>query len=134
MAGFVWQEDFSVGIPSIDEQHKRLVEMIDVDNSDQEPDRTSFQERFIKALAEYARYHFDYEERLLKENGYGALEHQQEEHKKFILAIADYELRLEQGKALSVLELYQFLTSWLVNHILGSDKKYAEFLKSKGIT
>ncbi len=41
--------------------------------------------------------------------------------------------QFDQGKATITLDVMEFLQQWLDKHILGTDKKYAPFLNSKGV-
>lgn len=84
-----WKDDFSVGIPLIDEQHKRLFE---IGNTIAELLKTyDGQDAFIEimdqidALVEYTKYHFEQEEKLMDHYHYSDIEAHIKEHRDFIV-------------------------------------------------
>jgi hemerythrin len=60
---FEWNDKFSVGIPEIDEQHKKLFEIISTvfDGIAERNDRELLKTAFDKIL-DYTKYHFATEE------------------------------------------------------------------------
>ncbi len=126
---FPWQENFATGIPQIDEQHQRLVYLLN-----KLANRLAFQSdtrdlnNIFNELADYAVYHFQTEENVWHE--FLAGDSWEEAHKKSHGSFVDDVLRLkdeENSKPLSeVLEdVLLFLTHWLIFHILDSDKRMA---------
>jgi len=63
MAFFKWNNTFSVGVASIDDQHKILINMIN-DFYDNLKNRTNNENIsiLINEMKKYAQFHFDYEE------------------------------------------------------------------------
>ena len=123
---FPWNENLATGIPQIDEQHKRLVhllnklasgliykiEAVDLDN-------------IFNELADYAVYHFQTEENIWHQFLVG--DAWEASHKKSHESFVSDVFRLkneENSKPLhDVLEdVLSFLTHWLAFHILESDK------------
>ena len=47
--------------------------------------------------------------------------------------IKEFEERFNRGELVMSFEITNFLKSWLKDHIQGTDKKYSEFLISKGV-
>jgi hemerythrin len=129
-----WNNNMSVGIETIDNQHKKLVEAINgfYDGINRKSNKEEMLE-LLKKMKEYSHLHFGYEEGLLKKHGYTLFENHLKEHKSFIEKIEDIENRLKLGKLVISIELTSFLNSWLNNHILVADKKYSSFLLSKGV-
>jgi len=126
----VWDDDFSVGIHLMDEQHKKLILMINdlfqrcVNGS------TSANLTFAiaaKEAAEYARTHFQIEEEYLEKAGYPGLDEQKREHESFMTNVLTTVEKYKKGEAVP-LDLVRFLKKWLLNHIAVSDKKYAAYL------
>jgi len=126
---FVWKQDYSVGIQKIDEQHKRMFDIIN-------EFYTSFTENNTHAklgetlnlLLDYAQYHFSTEEQFFVNSNYiNTIEHI-EEHKKFVLTINGFVNDFTQGEVAFIYRLINFLRNWLVNHILQEDQKYSEHL------
>ena len=47
--------------------------------------------------------------------------------------VLDLQTQYEQGKAAMTIDVMNLLQQWTDEHILGTDKKYVPFLKSKGL-
>ena len=86
---FIWKEEFELGIPSIDEQHKSL---LDIGNRiskllmEHEDGDDNYEEIFsvIEELKTYTIYHFDSEEELFVTYDYPDYENHKKEHDDFI--------------------------------------------------
>jgi hemerythrin len=129
-----WSENLHVGIPRVDEQHKRLVQMVnDLYDALQEHCTKEVIGFTLDELLAYTQNHFAMEEEYFDKFGYLDAAKHKDEH----LALTE-EVRglislykLSEGDAVGV-PLLEFLKKWLYNHILISDKKYAPFLKACG--
>lgn len=134
MALFEWDQQYSVGIVKIDEQHRRLVDMI---NELHDAIISAVGEPAVKSildkLLDYTAYHFESEESLLKEFEYPDMERHKKDHDTLAWRVLDLRSRYESGEGVGAPELLDFLTGWLKNHILYSDKKYGLFLNAKGV-
>lgn len=120
MQGIVWNERFSVGVPAMDEQHKRLIDLI---NGLQTSDNVGIVFDTIMGMFDYASEHFRSEERLLRSAGYSELPTQEREHKVFLEKAIDFSKKdLRDPQACK--EIVLFLRSWLLHHILEEDMKY----------
>jgi len=128
----VWSDVYSVGLPHIDEQHKKLVVMInDLFHAGKEKEVSSitYAKAFSKA-AEYTQTHFRDEEEFLQKAGYPDLPAHKVEHKTFVDEIWAQFGKFKEGNA-DPLGLPRFLKTWLLNHIAIKDKKYAAFIKGQ---
>lgn len=133
-----WKDEFSVNIASIDKQHKKLIETgarIDEllslnDNADHYDEIMSI----LQELKDYTIYHFDFEEKLMQEYGYSGFQEQHFEHYFFIRKldkIGQKDIDSDQEEAIG--EIYNFIITWITDHILKSDKKYSSYLNQKGV-
>jgi hemerythrin-like metal-binding protein/PAS domain S-box-containing protein len=121
---FEWSSDLCVGIDVIDEQHRTLVDLINrlYEEIITKGSSNENQEEILEELIRYAIYHFDFEEELLRKNGYAEIDAHCGYHarlKKKLLAL------LENIKTSSVTvntELLGFLKAWLQQHIALEDK------------
>ncbi len=129
-----WDENLSVKIDSIDEQHKVLVDMI---NDFYEKIRTKAANELIseliKKMKNYTVVHFTTEERYFKQYNYPDFEAHKKEHQDFVDKVVDLEKRFNSGKVILSFEITNFLKEWLINHIQGTDMKYTNFLIQKGV-
>lgn len=122
-----WNESLSVGITSIDEQHKIWISLINelhdvlMGYSDEE---TLTPETCLQAMLDYGNFHLTYEEQLLEKAGYPLLEQHCREHDRFRRQIENALLAEREGHRLLNSEVMSLLTSWLQEHIMGSDMLY----------
>lgn len=129
---FPWSENFETGISLIDQQHKRLVDLLNLlashlaHRSDVPALNSIFNE-----LAEYALYHFKTEEavwhQFMRSDSLD-VQHKKD-HQKFVEDV----LRLKQEESEKPLDeviedVLSFLTHWLAFHILASDKQMAKIV------
>jgi hemerythrin-like metal-binding protein len=129
-----WRDTFSVQVPSIDEQHKKLVELInDLYNKFYEGIDNQYLETLFSELEKYAVYHFDYEERFMELYGFKGYKEHKQEHESFKKKIGDYKQSLDAGKTKDIIDLVTFLKDWLLKHIMGTDQKYAPLFQEKGL-
>ncbi len=134
MALMEWSKDYSVNITEFDGQHKKIVGFInELHLAMREAKGKEVMGKILDELADYTVFHFSAEERLMHQYSYpGYIKHKAEHDnltKQVLVLVNDY----KAGKSLISQEVMQFLKDWLVNHIIGSDKKYSDFLNSKGI-
>ena len=129
MDTFLWDEHFTTGIGQVDEQHRRLVQLINqlgeslIAGGSQDPD--ALQAAFDQ-LADYVRLHFSQEEAMMAREGmsagYLALHHQY--HTEFAQQLAHmWAARDATPNPAEV--LHGFLRAWLAMHILGEDQSMA---------
>ena len=130
MPFFDWTPALSVGVTTFDEQHKKLIDLIntlhEAMKSGQGRDRL---EATLTALKDYTVYHFEAEERAMTQHGYPDLEGHRREHGTFITQIQGMDLGRED---ITTIDIMEFLKGWLTTHIQGTDQKYSPFLRSKG--
>jgi diguanylate cyclase (GGDEF)-like protein/hemerythrin-like metal-binding protein len=129
MQTFAWDQNFVTGLASVDEQHRQLVHLINRLGESlingRETDQGTLQALF-EQLAEYARYHFEDEERLMREANI-APEHfelHRRSHQGFIDQVST--MWNSRGSMTNPAEvLHGFLMAWLGFHILGEDQVMA---------
>jgi len=135
MSKINWDDNMSVGIKAIDTQHKILIEAInsfyDAIGSSSSKDLVS---SLLKKMKDYTLIHFNSEEQLLKKHGYQELDSHKSEHRNFITKVDDLEKRIKEGRLVVSIELTTFIKTWLTSHIMVIDKKYTDFLHSKGVS
>ena len=130
MAFLKWSEKMSVGVPALDADHKKMVDLINgLSKTMNEGGSVDEVCQAINALVDYARYHFEMEERLLRLTRYPGIEDHMETHRKMTAQITAYADRFnENPEAFRVIELYDMMSRWLMQHILREDKKYHEHM------
>lgn len=126
-----WHDGFLVGVPAMDEQHRRLFELMnDVYRAFRAEDVDQL-DRSLQALVELARRHLRDEEALMEAAGYEELASHRECHRKLLADLdAHVERYRQSGSRDALQELLWFLKSWLVDHIYRVDKRYSETLSA----
>jgi len=134
MALMTWSNDLSVNVTQIDEQHKKLVGMLnDLHDAMKQGKGSDTSGKVLSGLVEYVASHFATEEKLMKEHAYPEYLKHKLEHDSLTKQALDLQKQFHEGKPVLTVELMKFLKDWLSNHILGTDKKYGPYLNSKGI-
>ena len=129
-----WNDELSIGINSIDEQHKKLVNIINALNDAlAEGKADDVLAEIFDELADYTVKHFGYEEQMFDQYGYVEAEAHKTEHKALINQVKKLQEKVNAGDFMISVEVMIFLKEWLINHILKTDKAYAPFLIAKGV-
>ena len=135
MALIDWSSDLETKIGSIDQQHKKLVALI---NGLHEAMKTGMGKditgKAIDELVAYAVTHFSHEERFMTDYGYPGLLAHKKEHDEFTIKAKKLDEDFKAGKMLLTVEIMKFLKDWLTTHIKGTDQKYGPFLLGKGVS
>ncbi len=138
---FAFTDRYKTGIELVDDEHRRLFEIIaetkDVIDSEFLADKYDSIMSLINQLREYTEFHFKDEEVLMEKIGYPGLEVQKRAHAAFVERLVEIDFKdldnMDDNQQEYLLELIQFLVSWLSNHILGEDKKIGDFVVKQGI-
>ena len=119
-----WSPKYSVGVRKMDEQHMRLIDIInDLYSALKAGKARDVQEKILDGLLSYTKEHFSKEEAMLRVNKYQGLADQEKLHRGFEAKIAEYQQKMKTGGSLGV-DTMNFLKSWLINHIQKIDKQY----------
>jgi len=127
-----WDDALSVRIDAIDEQHKKLIDLLNrLHQSKATKGGDATIRKILKELIDYTVYHFAFEEKLFDKYGYKqAMEHK-ESHRMLESQVLEFAKAFEAGRASLSADLFLFLRGWLNGHIRGSDRQYAPFLVAK---
>ncbi len=129
MPFFEWSDALSVGFDEIDTDHKKLVDMINkLDDAVSTGQELAVIGGILDELISYTSWHFRHEERLMQTYGYpGLLDHKRKHDDLTEQALA-MQKDFQDGDANVPANLPPFLKTWLTDHILGTDRKTAQFL------
>eukprot|EP00906_Rhabdomonas_costata_P016842 RCo024199 len=128
-----WSEEFSIGIPLIDSQHRRLVEMSEgLRLAIVEGCPRSTLLKILKDLVGYCGDHFTCEEMLMQTVGYSKLSSHVPLHRQFTDQVLRWFEEFQAGN-LEPQTVLQALVQWLVNHILREDTQITVYCASKGV-
>jgi hemerythrin-like metal-binding protein len=129
-----WTPDLSVGVGSIDTDHKLLISLINqLDDAIRGGEPQAIVTRVLDALLDYADYHFAREESLMRASGYSDLAAHSRAHATFRAQVHDFRDRYRRNaECVRAREVLVFLQNWLRAHIVGRDKLYAPFVQGAG--
>lgn len=121
-------DEYLTGISFIDKEHKELFRIIgevnDLIKDNFKPDKYDDIVFLLEQLKDYTQYHFKDEEEHMKAVNYAGLEIQKLQHEAFIERLSEVNLEdVDAGQQEYLEELLEYLTGWLINHILKMDKK-----------
>lgn len=125
-----WDESYSVGNSELDNQHKMLIGQInEIFEAARQGQAAAKVASLIGFLDQYARKHFRYEEAHLKAMRYPMATVHCAMHASFIqtIELAKKRIAKEGATSLLAIELIDFVSKWLSEHIKTTDKRYCEF-------
>ena len=123
--------EYFTGITFIDEEHARLFEIAneayDLLVNQFIPDKYDYIMQVVNDLKDYTKYHFGHEEEYMESIGYKRILSQKVEHAEFIEKLdALSDETVDENQKESLLELLDFLNTWLIEHISKKDKMIAD--------
>ncbi|WP_462382041.1 bacteriohemerythrin [Pseudomonas sp. Marseille-QA0892] len=125
MAYLAWEHDLDTGIDVIDQQHRRIIEMINWLEDVQSGVSGHTTEDVVNELLDYTISHFAFEEALMEEAGYRFSRAHKRVHEVFIKRVEGLRSRFKDGEDIT-LELRETLGRWLISHIRNDDRNYVE--------
>lgn len=133
MANIHWTPDMSVGVDSLDNDHKLLLSLVNqLDDAIRAGKGEDSVSSVLDAMIDYASYHFAREEALLEACGYPDDEAHSHTHQVLRMQVKQIRDRyLANPDTIHDREVLAFLKNWLTAHIMGRDKLYAPFMASK---
>ena len=131
---FEWNDQLSIGIYEIDEQHKNLVALANeaLKSIHQDPEDEVIQ-IIIKELVEYTWAHFQIEEKMMRDSGYPEYLTHQQEHQLLTRDVAQFQKQLLEASIPDSRVVCEFIQHWLIYHIMDSDQHCGAFLKTLSI-
>ncbi|MCK4492931.1 MAG: hemerythrin family protein [Methylococcales bacterium] len=130
-----WNQDYSVGITTLDKHHKKLFEILNklftlMDEGSEDAPIL----KVIDELMDYTHYHFEQEEAMMAKIAYPDLEQHKVLHKELIDQLNGFAKEAQNGMAIFVaIKIATVGLEWLKNHIFAVDYKYHEYIKAQGI-
>ncbi len=130
MALLHWKENMSLGNPAIDGDHKRLIDLFNrLHFMALAGDDDQAVADVLDELLSYVRVHFAREEAMMRRCGYPAFAEHRRRHREFAGRLREFAQAFEnQPEAFDMEGFYDFLTDWLLVHVLDEDMKLAPFL------
>ena len=124
-----WKSKYDLKINSIDNQHKKLVDLMnELNNAMLNGKSKDVISKILDGLVDYTVFHFDFEEKLLENNKYEDIVNHKKIHVNFVNTIKEFKNDFESGNKEMSKEVMDFLKKWLIDHIMGTDRKYTPLL------
>lgn len=131
---FEWKPEYSVSVSIFDMQHKKLFQLAsNLHQAMREGRSRSVLSGLLSELVSYTRTHFRSEEEILDSNGYPELQRHREEHQALLVQVDNFQKEFAAGNAHISIELMDFLSNWIANHILQTDSQYGNYLNTRGV-
>ncbi len=124
-----WNDSYSVGVPEIDKQHRKLFLLVDdVFAASKDPYKSKDDVgQIVDELVSYVEYHFACEQKYLLNHPEFAAH--RATHAGFVLEVIRFVKKVQTtDEDALVLELLKYLIDWLQEHILETDREYFQYL------
>lgn len=125
-----WSDAYLIGIESLDYQHKKLFDLVNLFFETAETSK--FQNLVgpvLSGLLAYTKSHFVLEEAVMQEAGYPEFATHQAQHQWLRLQVEKASNRLNNNQTIDRAALANFLKEWLTEHIASEDKKIGCYIK-----
>lgn len=122
-----WTDEFTVNVPHLDEQHRKLVYVLnslyDALQTGQQPETL---QSLLAQLTQYTVTHFAAEEKHMEEQSLTDLAEHAAEHKRIAQQMQELKLRVDHGETERLTpDLLAYFCEWLRSHIQIVDRKYS---------
>lgn len=129
-----WSNDFCLGIPVIDDQHKRLFAIINrLDSEYRGKKCIETIEKIFLELINYCNYHFTLEEKAMAKCNYDRLELHKAAHDLFVKKIHEFYVKHKKNECSALPDTINFLNDWLIDHIMVEDRHYLTAISNQFI-
>jgi len=125
----IWSHIYSVGNDEIDQQHQKLMQLINTLYHAQYSGSSTQVSTILRELVDYTVYHFQAEEKIQQAFQYPEYSRHKQIHIDLIQEVSGYVDQLQKEDETIKERLMVFLSEWLKNHILGEDKKLGKFIR-----
>lgn len=132
--GIDWNDILSVGIAKMDEEHKELFQRINaLLVSLLGPEGEADIPKLVEAIREYAAFHFDDEQELMRQERYPRYEQHKVLHDAFLKEWGDIQTLLVNGQfsAPLLIRIQEKVVNWLLDHIARVDQDYSDYILGK---
>lgn len=128
---FEWNQNFSLDIPGLDEEHKMLIDIVnqltEAIVSKQGKDALT---AILKDLHGYIDVHHIHEEKYMEKSNYPQIEEHKTDHLNFCEEIEALD-KLHSMDLLQAQNLLNVICDWIINHICFTDKDFSDFYNKK---
>lgn len=127
-----WNDSYLLGIPEIDNQHRKLLKIANNLYEILEDESNSYRltmSKVLKELTDYTEYHFSFEETFMRKYNYAEADAHKAAHDGFIAEVNGQIRNLSAENRAAVLSFYKYIVSWILVHIAKADRSWADCVK-----
>ncbi len=119
-----WSKEYSVGVTKLDNQHKKIIKILNqlIGQQFQTRDEKATEE-ILDDLQNYMKEHFRTEEEYMLKHHHSGYEEQRREHNLFIDRMYEAQKEFTKDGRLTSLNLFNFVWDWFSHHVLIVDRK-----------
>ncbi|MDY6529570.1 bacteriohemerythrin [Acinetobacter faecalis] len=123
-----WNDTFNIGIDVIDQQHRQILDYINILEQIRVTGDKSKIKEVLDDLIDYTQSHFTFEENLLEQVNYQFLPSHRGIHELFVKKLIGYRQKFDMGISIEG-DLHRLLSKWLINHIRHDDQDYVDAVR-----
>jgi len=119
-----WKSEYSVGIQSMDDEHREMIELINATyeklKSDSDADQV---EEYLGEILSTISMHFALEERIMKNAGYGEFQAHKDDHELLLDRLMDLMDQYFDDPIAGAIMLEKSLSDWFAGHFSTFDSR-----------
>lgn len=124
MALIAWRDEFALGIPGVDHEHRELIELINTIHEQATGSvETSALVEFLGQLHAQISAHFALEEREMRERRYDGYAEHKEDHERLLEEIHELIEDCDAERFVDLDQLSQSLDAWFSGHFRDQDAR-----------
>ncbi len=124
MALLEWRDEFSVGDPAVDHEHRELIDLVnDTAGAILERGDAEIVDRAFGDLLKAISAHFAHEERQMRNAGYDELAQHKADHERLVDALRDIMDAAPDAPDRSAEHLVEVLGDWFAGHFKKHDSR-----------
>lgn len=125
------KDEYLTGIELVDKEHRVLFEIADeiyqLCTNEFVADKYDNIVNLVQRLKDYATMHFEHEEAYMESIQYKRMFTQKIQHENFKHKLETMNLdNVDENQQGAIEDLLEFVTNWLIEHIMENDKKISE--------
>lgn len=121
-----WKEQYSLGVPEVDHEHRELIDLINelyATVTSSATDSTVTVEDFLGELYARVGAHFALEEKIMRDNNYDEYPEHKADHERLLDDVRDLMDDYEDGVDVDVEEFGKRLDAWFSEHFRTRDAR-----------
>ena len=125
MSLLTWKEEFSVGVPEVDHEHRQLIDLINklCDRMCREAAGPEEVSSFLGEIYLRISAHFALEEKLMRDHGYSGYHDHKADHENLLDELRDLMEDFEYGTLSDIEVVRTALENWFNGHFRGADAR-----------